>query len=994
MDIKNKFHHDRSVYKRLMQKRIHKILLVCSSYDAFILEEDGRIDEHIFNEYVSLNLRYPPFFIRVPSAKEAFIEIGKEEVDLVIAMQSVSDMDLFDFVKKVKKENKDIPVVILTPFSRDISIRMESENLEMIDYIFSWLGNTDIMLAIIKLVEDKINAENDINNGVQVILLVEDSVRYYSSFLPIMYKMIFEQTQNLEVETLNEHQRMMRKRGRPKILLANNYEDALYLFEKYEENILGVISDVGYPKNGKRDKSAGIKLCEHIKQKNPHIPILLQSSDRENRQVADKMNIGFLYKNSANLLHKLSLFMKNYFAFGDFVFINPTTKTELMRAKDLKSLQKMIYNVPDFSLKYHLERNHLSKWLKTRALFSIGNYLKEFDIDEFLDLKEMRDFIFHAIKVFRKQESSGVIAQFNSKSYDEYISFARIGEGMIGGKARGLAFLDLIISKHLIFKTFENISIQIPRTIVLATSVFDEFMENNNLFEFAVSDKSDTEILDAFINAKFPTQYLTHLIKFLEVIRKPFAVRSSSLLEDSHYQPFAGVYSTYMIPYTNSIPDTLNEMIKAIKSVYASVYYKESKLYMNATQNVIDEEKMAVVIQEMCGQQHNDRFYPIISGVGRSINFYPVGIEKTEDGIINLAFGLGKQIVEGETNLRFSPGAPDKILQLYDPKTALQQTQKHFYALDLNKSDFEPSTDDSVTLKKFRINDALKDGTLDFISSTYDFATDTLNDGTHYEGKKVITFNNILKYKRFPLNNMLKTILKIGQKEIGNPVEIEFALDFDFSKSQYINFKLLQIRPIVENKESIDIKIEEIEKDKTIIISNSALGNGLITDVFDIVYVKPETFDSKYNPEIGVIVGQLNDKFIAEKKNYYLAGPGRWGSQDRWLGIPIKWSQISAARVIIESGLDDYRIEPSQGTHFFQNLTSFRVGYFTVNPFIDDGMFDTDYLKNLKPVYEDDFVKHIRFDCPIVALIDGKKRIGIIYKPEQCNQFNKTSLLS
>ena len=983
--MKNKFHYNRVVYKHLMQKRIHKILLICSSYDAFILEEDGRIDEQIFNEYVSLNLRYPPFFVRVPTEKKAIVEINKGDIDLIIAMPSIADVDLFDFVKRIKKKYIWIPVVILTPFSRDISLRMKTENLETIDYIFSWLGNADIMLAIIKLVEDKLNAENDISKSVQTILLVEDSVRYYSSFLSIMYKMLFEESSNLEIDTLNEHQRMLRKRGRPKILLANTYEEALILFEKYKDNILGVISDVGYPKNGKRDKRAGIKLCKYIQENNPHIPLLLQSSNVNNRKWSQEMNIGFLYKSSPNLLHKLRTFMKKYFAFGDFVFINPKTKTELMYAKDLKSLQKIIHDVPDISLKYHIERNHLSRWLKTRALFSLGDYLREFSLKEFANLDEMRDFIANSILLFRKEESSGIIAQFNIRKYDEYVSFARIGDGMLGGKARGLAFLNLIISKRLAFNTFENISVQIPKTVVLATSVFDEFMNQNDLLDIAISDAPDKEILDKFIEATFPSKYIPQLLKFLEIIKKPIAVRSSSLLEDSHYQPFAGVYSTYMIPYSDSIEITLENLIIAIKSVYASVYYKESKMYMKATQNVIDEEKMAVVLQEICGESHGDKFYPIISGVGRSINFYPIGLEKTEDGIINLAFGLGKQIVEGETTLRFSPGAPDKILQLHDPKTALQQTQKHFYALHTTNNVFEPSTDDSITLKKHRIANASNDKTLDFIASTYDFSNNSLNDGTHYEGKKVITFNNILKYKRFPLNNILKSILKIGTKEMGNPVEIEFALNFDFKKSDMIDFKLLQIRPIVDNEENVDINPKKIDKNDTILFSNSALGNGTINNVFDLVYVKPETFDSTYNPEIAEIIGKLNENFVAENKNYYLVGPGRWGSKDRWLGVPVVWSQISAARVIVELGLDDYRIEPSQGTHFFQNLTSFRVGYFTINPFSNDGFFDTEFLNNFPAVYEDNFVKHVRFEQPIVSIIDGKKRISVIYKPQSAD---------
>ncbi len=965
-----------------MQHRIYKILLVCSSYDAFILEEDGRIDEQIFNEYVSLNLRYPPYFQRVATSKKAFKEIEKGDVDLVIAMPSIADIDVFEFAHQIKERYFWIPVVVLTPFSRDISLKMAQTNLENIDYIFSWLGNTDIMLAIIKLVEDKLNAEDDIKKGVQAILLVEDSVRYYSSFLPIIYKMIFDQSKNLETETLNEHQRMLRKRGRTKILLANTYEEALYLFEKYQNNILGVISDVGYPKNGKRDKLAGIKLCKYIQDTNLHIPLLLQSSEKENRKYSDQMEIGFLHKNSSSLLHKLKNFLRHYLAFGDFIFVNPTTKTELARATDLKSLQHIIYNVPDYSLQYHLERNHLSRWLKTRALFSLGNYLRDYSMSNFGDLSEIRDFVANSIKIFRKQESSGVIAQFSLKSYDEYVGFARIGDDMIGGKARGLAFLDLIISKHSVFSTFENVKIEIPRTVVLATSIFDEFMENNQLFDFALNDNSDEEILEMFIKAEFPEKYIPYLKKFLEISQKPLAVRSSSLLEDSHYQPFAGVYSTYMVTVSDDQNQTLNALIKAIKSVYASVYYHESKEYMKATQNVIDEEKMAVVIQEICGDFHNSRYYPIISGVARSINFYPIGSEKTEDGIVHLAFGLGKQIVEGETTLRFSPGAPDKILQLNDPKTALRQTQKHFYALDTTRCDFTPSTDDSVTLKKYRITEAEKDGTLDVVASTYDFTTDTLYDDNHHTGKKLITFNNILKFKQIPLNDIVKKVLKIGQKEMGNPIEIEFALNFDLKKSKEINFKLLQIRPIVETQESVNINLKNIDKKKTIIISKSALGNGLISDVYDLIYVKTENFDSANNPKIAEIIDNLNEKFVALGKNYFLIGPGRWGSRDRWLGIPVKWTQISAARIIVEAGLDNYRIEPSQGTHFFQNLTSFHVGYFTVNPFINDGFYNVDYLNSLQAEYEDEFVRHIHFDKPITAKIDGKKRLGVIFTPE------------
>ncbi len=980
----NKLVVEKNVYKHLMQRRIHKVLLVCSSYDAFILEEDGRIEEQIFNEYVSLNLRYPPFFVRVSTAKKALDEIKKGDVNLIIAMPSIRDIDLFEFANKIKNEFFWIPLVILTPFSRDISLRLANENTEKIDYVFSWLGNTDIMLAIIKLVEDNLNAEHDIEKGVQAILLVENSVRYYSSFIPIMYRMIFEHNIDLESETLNEHQKMLRKRGRPKILLANTYEEAIFIFEKFKNNILGVISDVGYKRNGKKDKYAGIKLSKYIKKSYKHIPILLQSSEISNSVYANKLEVGFLHKNSPNLLHKLRNFMKNYLAFGDFIFINPTTKTELMRAPDLKTLQEIIYKVPHFSIKYHLSRNHLSRWLKSRALFGLGRYLGRYSLAEFKNVSEIQDFISNSIKNFRKQESSGVIAKFNYLTYDEYVSFARIGEGMIGGKARGLAFLDMIISKHQILRSFENVRITIPRTVVLATSVFDEFMETNNLFEYALDEnRTDNEILEAFINAQFPKTYRKELISFLKIIDKPIAIRSSSLLEDSHYQPFAGIYSTYMVPYTNDMEKTLNLLIKGIKSVYASVYYEESRRYMHVTHNMIDEEKMAVVMQEICGNTYNEKFYPKISGVGRSINFYPIGSENNEDGIVNIAFGLGKQIVEGETTLRFSPSTPDKILQLNDPQTALKQTQKHFYALDLTKDDFEPSTDDAVTLKKFRIKEAEKDKSIDFLCSIYDFHTDTIKDGTFYEGKKILTFNNILKYKKIHLAEILKTVLKIGQKEMGNAIEIEFALNYNFKRSKEVAFNLLQIRPIVENKESVDLDKKSLKPEDAVIISEQALGNGLIEDVYDIVYVKPETFDSTFNPKIADIISGLNEKFIDQGKNYILIGPGRWGSRDRWLGIPVKWTQISAARVIIEAGLENYRIEPSQGTHFFHNLTAFRVGYFTINSYINDGFYDTDFLNKQKPVYEDEHVRHVRFDKPLITKIDGKKRLAIIQKPKK-----------
>ncbi len=969
-------------FEKLMSKRIYKILLVSSTYDAFLLEQDGRINEMIFKEYTSLNLRYPPEFIHVTSAKDAFDVLDSGDIDLIITMLSIGDMDPFSLAKQIKQWYYWIPIVILTPFSRSTTLRLAKDNLSSIDYIFSWLGNTDILLAIIKLIEDKMNVENDVKlAGVDVILLVEDSIRFYSSYLPLLYKILFEHSKTYEKEVLNPHQQMLRKRGRPKILLATTFEEAAEIFNKYKNNILGVISDVSFPKNGKKTPDSGFELARLVKNTDPYIPFLLQSSDLENGRIAKELKVSFLYKNSPKLLHELRKFVKKYFGFGDFVFVDPQTKEEILRVPDLKSMQKMIFQVPEASLKYHLERNHLSKWLNSRALFNLAQYLKNYRVDEFSDIDEIRTFVSETIKSFRKSQSRTVIAEFEPEKYDEYITFARVGEGMLGGKARGLAFLNLLKQKHPEFDEFEGINVSVPHTVVLATDIFDEFMQENNLIEVGLSDLPDEEILKKFVEASLPSWLDEYLLKFVEVIGKPIAVRSSSLLEDAHYQPFAGVYSTYMIPNFPDKKQTLFLLKKAIKSVYASVYFAESKAYMKATQNVIDEEKMGIVLQEVCGSQYGDKFYPVISGVARSINFYPVGDENPEDGIVNLAFGLGKQIVEGETVLRYSPGNPGKILQLSDPKTALRETQKTFYALDLSKTDFEISTDDAITLKKFRIKEAEKDGTLDLVASVYDFQNDMLRDGTFYEGKKVITFNPVLKYNKIPLNDVIKLALKIGRKAMNMPVEIEFAVDIDPKGEREAEFNLLQIRPIVDTEENIAVDLTEIPLEETVIFSRKAMGNGVIDNISDIVYVRQENFDPANNPKIAEIIKAINEKMMQEGRNYILIGPGRWGSRDPWLGIPVKWAFISAARVIVEAGLENYRIEPSQGTHFFQNLTSFRVGYFTVNPYIRDGFYDYDFLQRQPAIYEDDFVRHIRFEKTLSVKIDGRKRLGVIMKP-------------
>lgn len=971
-----------TAFSTLMKKRIYHVLLIASQYDSFILEDDGRIDEQIFNEYVSLNLRYPPQFIQANSKEEAQKILEEENIDLIIFMLSAFEVEIFSSIKASYPE---IPVVLLAPFSREISLKLDAGQLKDLDYVFSWLGNADILLAIIKLIEDKMNVEDDVMNvGVQVIILVEDSIRFYSSYLPNIYKIIFKQSKTFMTEGLNEHQKMLRMRGRPKILLATSYEEAEGFYNKYKNNLLGIISDMSYKRKGKLDKQAGLHFCRMVKSKDKYMPILLQSSDDGVDELAKEIHVGFINKNSKTLSLQLRNFITQYFAFGDFVFEDPNTGKELLRAKDLKNLQELLFDIPDESFLYHISRNHVSKWLRARALFPLADLFKQFQPEDFADLDEVRRYLYDAISKYRMYKGRGVIAEFHRDQFDEYLNFTRIGEGSIGGKARGLAFLDSMIKRNHLIDRYDNIIITIPRTVVLGTDIFDEFIEENRLYDFALSDHSDREILEAFVAARLPFRIHEDLYTFISVTRNPIAIRSSSLLEDSHYQPFAGIYSTYMIP---NIPDDERLMIEklsmAIKSVYASAFYKDSKDYMSATLNVIDEEKMGIVLQEVCGSKYNDKFYPTLSGVARSVNFYPIEPEQPEDGIANIAFGLGKYIVDGGNTLRFSPKYPKKVLQMASTEMALTETQRTFFALDLNADSFKVCTDDSINLLHLRIKEAEKDNSLRWVASTYDYQNNVMRDGVNYPGKKVITFAHILKHNVFPLADILKTVLKIGQKEMNRGIEIEFAADLHVPKGQPVIFYILQIRPIVDSNETIEEDLSKIKKETTIIQAQNALGNGVIKNIVDFVYIKPESFDAARTNEIAVKVGQLNDRFLHENKNYILVGPGRWGSTDPWLGIPVKWPQISAARLIVESGLKNYRIDPSQGTHFFQNLTSFRVGYFTINPFINEGFYDLDYLQSFEAIYEDEFIRHIRFKNPVVIKIDGKKKIGVVMKMDE-----------
>ncbi|MFZ4563679.1 MAG: PEP/pyruvate-binding domain-containing protein, partial [Bacteroidales bacterium] len=916
LDPKKYYFIDTS-FNLLMKRRIYQILLISSTYDSFMLEEDGRIDETIFMEYVSLNLRYPPQFLKVTSEEEAFEVLEDKRIELVISMLNIEKTDTFDLAMRIKKQYPKIPIVVLTPFSREVNLKLAEKDLSAIDYVFSWLGNAGILLAIIKLIEDKMNIEQDVKQGVQAILLVEDSIRFYSSYLPNIYKILLKQSKTFMTEGLNEHNKMLRMRGRTKILLATNYEEAVKMWEKYKNNLLGIITDICFMRAGETDKTAGIKFVEKVRAEDEYMPILFQSTDTEYEVLANDLKVGFLNKNSKTLAIELRNYITEYFSFGDFIFIDPKNGREITRAVDLKSLQDKIFEIPDDSLLYHMQRNHFSKWLNARALFPIAEMFREVSVTAFADdMDQAKRYLFDAITAFRINKAKGVIADFDRDRYDEYLQFARIGEGSIGGKARGLAFLDSLIKRNRLTDKYEDIMITIPRTVVLGTDIFDEFMEENNLYEIALSDRSDKEILTRFVKARLPFRIHEDLYRFISCINNPIAIRSSSLLEDSHYQPFAGIYSTYMIPNIKFNERVMiDKLSEAIKSVYASAYFKDSKSYMAATLNMIDEEKMGVVLQEVTGRQYDNRFYPAISGVARSINFYPIAPEKSEDGIANIAFGLGKYIVDGGNGIRFSPKYPKKILQLSTPELALSETQKFFYALDLRPESFTPDIDETVNLMKLRISDAGSDNVLRLVASTFDYDSNQLREGTMGDGKRIITFSQLLNHGSFPLAEILTEVLEIGQREMNKPVEIEFAVNLDLPKGQPKVFSLLQIRPIAGRDLTIDIRPETIRKEDTLMISHTALGNGIIKEIRDLVYIKPNTFNASKSLEIAQLLEKLNDTFISNKKYYVLVGPGRWGSSDPWLGIPVKWPQISAARLIVESGLEHYRIDPSQGTH-------------------------------------------------------------------------------
>ena len=978
---------------RFMKYRIHKILLVCCSYDGYILEEDGHIESQINREYLELNMSNPPSFTRVSSTAEALEMLREDDsYDFILTMYNVGEPDVFAFAKIVKERHPQIPVALLTSFSKDIYRRIEEQDRSGLDYIFCWHGNTELIIAIIKLIEDKMNAAEDIGEGgVQAILLVEDSIRFYSTYLPELYKLILLQNTEFLKDALNEQQQVLRKRARPKILLARCYEEAVELYDRYKKNLLGVISDVGFvlhrndpPQSEKLD--AGIDLCRRIREENPLMPVLLQSSQTEFGAQAAALGAGFIAKNSKTLLTQLAEFIGREFAFGDFVFEDPETGAEIGRAKDLAQMQEMIATIPDEAFEYHPSQNHLSKWLYSRGLFPLAASIRQYNKSHFATVEEHRRVLVNLISDYRRLLGQGVVARFDPETYSDAVAFARIGEGSLGGKARGLAFMNSMLIKHRQYDIHEGVRIMIPRSVVIATEYFDEFIRINGLQYIISQEFSDEEILSEFVASSIPAQLQEELKAYIRTVRTPLAIRSSSKLEDSHYQPFAGIYSTYMIPYTDNEDQMLRLVLRAVKSVYASVYFAASRAYIQTSQNLISEEKMAVIIQEVCGTEQNGLYMPTCSGVARSINYYPIGDERPEDGICNVAMGLGKLVVDGGRTLRFSPRYPQKVLQTSTPELALRDTQSEVLALSLRPEEFRTSIDDAVNLRRLSLQEIADLRNARFVCSVWDRENERISDSPFDRGRKVITFNNILKYNTFPLAEIVADILRMGAEEMRCPVEVEFAVNMDVAPGQQRIFNLLQIRPIIDNQDNRPIDWSREDPSQALIYAEQALGIGRMADIADIIYVKSAAFDSLSTEKIAEELLLLNTRMRDEGRPYILVGPGRWGSSDPFLGVPVKWTHISEAKVIVECGIERFDVEPSQGTHFFQNVTSLGVGYLTINPYRGEGIFREELLDAREAYYEGKYLRQVRFDRPLWVCVDGRSNRGMVREAAEDEQ--------
>ena len=969
-------------YTSLMEKRVKRILLVCNNYDSFALEEDGRIDVQIAQEYAELNLSNPPSITRAETTREALASIeerktsGKLPFDLILTMYSVGELDVFDFAKEAKQLMPDCPIVLLSSFSKEIYNRIEQHDRSDIDYFFNWNNSTDLIIAIIKLIEDRLNAEHDIlDEGVRAILLVEDSVRYYSTYLPLLYKLVLQQNSISIRDALNEKQQLLRKRARPKVLMATCYDEAVELYKRYGKNMIGVISDVGFVIHKGEPSSmekldAGVDFCRLIREENPTMPFLMQSSQESMRMVAKKLNVGFVVKKSKTLSQDVSEYIEREFGFGDFIARDPRTGKEIARASDLEGFERIISSISSAAFRRLSDNNYLSKWLFARGLFSVGRPVSALKIQDDSDIENIRQTNIRLIHDYRINQALGVVAKYAPDTYNDTIWFARCGNGAMGGKGRGLAFLNHMLQKHDLYDRWPDLRVLVPRTMVITTDYFDRFIHENGLQYVINAELTDEELLSEFVAAMLPLELRDALRHFIRVTNRPLAIRSSSKLEDSYYQPFAGVYSTYMIPHTENEDQQLRMLSKAIKSVYASVYFAASRGYIVSTGNVPSEEKMAIVLQEVCGETEGNYYFPVISGVARSINFYPVGKEKPEDGIVKIAYGLGKAVVDGEQVLRFSPKYPKHVLQTSTVDLAMRETQQSMLALSLSPEKFKTSIDDAVNLERIPIHDCDQFESLKLIASTYDRENMRMVDSCYPDGPRVVTFAPQLKFNTFPLADIIQNLLDIAREEIKTPVEIEFAVNLEHEPQI---FHVLQIRPISADSLTAKVEWEKIDETGAFLRSGNALGVGKTEDVCDIIYLRREAFNVLRTQEMAVTLREWNNQMRQEGRQYLLIGYGRWGSQIPTLGVPVQWGDISEAKAIAECSLPDFRIEPSQGSHFFQNMTSFNVGYINVDPWARPltDEYDQKLLDTMPAVEETELVRHVRIEKPLEMYIDG-----------------------
>jgi CheY-like chemotaxis protein len=969
------------IFQDLMRRRVRHILLVSSLYDSFTLSEDGHINETLLRQYVDLKLHENPDLVRVGNGADALsMAMEGDRFDMIITSLQLGDMNALELARRVKEAGLDTPVVLLAYNHRDLTEFLSRNGRGALDRIFLWQGDARILLAMVKDQEDRMNAPRDTGiMGVPAILVVEDNIRFYSSFLPVIYTELMNYSQRLLSEGLNVSQKLLRMRARPKLLLCETFEEAWDYFSRYEPNILGILSDFEFPHGGKIERRAGVDLVCRIHSVRPDIPIVMQSSIPENEIVAAGLGVSFLLKGSPLLMHHLRDLLLERFGFGDFVFRGADDR-EIARATDLAGLVDLLKTVPAESLAYHGERNHFSLWLKARSEFTLAERLRPRKVSEYATLEDLRADLVHSIDAYRRARDRAVLADFDRTRDDDSIGMARIGAGSVGGKARGLAFVNRLLLESDVASRYQGVRIEVPSAVVLGTDLFDRFVEKNRLDDFALSSTSEEEIRDRFAASPFPAQVMRDLRAYLRRTTYPLAVRSSGLLEDSPSQPLAGVYRTVMVPNRGALDRRLADLMAAIKCVYASTFSAQAKAFVRMTPFRLEQEKMAVIIQRIVGTAHGDRFYPDVSGVARSQNVYPTPPMKADDGIAAVALGFGRAVVEGSAGLRFCPRYPHHLQAFSSVEDFLKSSQREFFALDLSRRAGQIGPE-GAELTGFGLGEAEADGTLAAVGSTFSPENHTITDGLSRPGVRLVSFAPILKHDVFPLAEILALLLDIGREGTGSDVEIEFALNLSLPAGEPPVFGFLQMRPLVMTGGQEALRIDDLPDEALICRSRSVLGHGRLTELRDLVVVDFNRFDRMKSVDAAAQVARINDRLQADGAPYVLIGVGRWGSLDRHLGIPVTWNQIAGARVIVESGFKDVHVTPSQGTHFFQNLTSLNIGYFTVNPQAGEGFVDWDWLA-AQPALEDaGMVRHVRLAEPVVVAMSGKTGEGIIAKP-------------